>query len=264
MSVLESPSWTRRHPTTVWVAALVGGPVVGGLLTLFRGTLDATHVILVLVLVVAAVSALGRRPAGVLAAVTTGLGFDFFWTQPYGSLAVANPSDLTTVLLLVVVGAAIEQLSWQAQRQHADAARRQSYLRTLRLAAGVTAPGSDRGQLDAVCTALTTMLDADRCRYVPGAGEGSTILQLDGTVTRDGRSLPVDRDGLPTDDTLTVPVTTELGVPAHFAVTASTHVARPSAEQRHVAALLATLSAAHLPVVQQSGAHQSGASATDD
>lgn len=233
----------------VWVAAVVVGPLVAGLLTPFRPPLDGSHVALALVLVVAGVSALGLRGAGIAAAVTTGLAFDFFWTQPYGSLTIGNAGDIATVLLLVVVGAAIEQLSWWGRRQHADAARRQGYLSSLREVA-VSGPGDGDTHLAAVCTALTTILDADRCTFDLGAGDASTTLQPDGTVVRDGRVLPVDRDGLPTDDSLTLPVTTDLGEPAHFTVTAASHVARPSVEQRHVAALLAALSASRLGAVR--------------
>jgi hypothetical protein len=230
----------------VWTAGVVAGPLVAGLLTPFRPPLDGSHTALVLVLLVAAVSAAGLRGAGVAAAVTTGLAFDYFWTQPYGSLAIGNAGDLATVLLLVVVGTTIEQLTWWARRQHADATRRQSYLRTLRLAAVDGGAGGGDPHLEAVCRALTTLLDADRCTFALGPGEGSTRLELDGTVTRDGVPLPVDREGLPTDDTVSLPVTTELGQPAHFAVTAAGDVARPSVEQRQVAALLATLSASRL------------------
>lgn len=247
MSTLESPSWASQHAAVVWLAAAVTGPLVAGLLTPGRPSLDGSHVALILVLVVAAVSAAGFRGAGIVAAVTTGLAFDYFWTQPYGSLTIGSAADIATVLLLVAVGVAIEQLSWWGRRQHAEAVRRQSYLNTLRLAAADNV-GSGQGDahLDAVSAALVTLLDAERCTFVLGAGEGSTKLELDGTVTRDGVPLPVDRDGLPTDDTLTLPVTTDLGQPAHFVVTAAGHVARPSLEQRHVAALLATLSASRL------------------
>lgn len=246
MSTLDSAPWAARHAAPVWTAAAFVGPLVAGLLTPFRPHLDSSHVVLVLVLVVAAVSAAGLRGAGVVAAVTTGLAFDYFWTQPYGSLAIGDAGDIATVLLLVVVGVAIELLSWWGRRQHADATRRQGYLSSLRLAAVSGPSGDGDAQLEAVCTALTTLLDADRCTFGLGAGDGSTTLQPDGTVTRDGVPLPVDREGLPTDDTLTLPVRTEQGEAAHFAVTASGHLARPTAEQRHVAALLATLSASRL------------------
>ncbi|WP_375425692.1 DUF4118 domain-containing protein [uncultured Friedmanniella sp.] len=249
MSTSESSPWAARHAAPVWTAAAVAGPLVAGLLTPFRPHFDGSHVVLVLVLLVAAVSATGLRGAGVVAAVTTGLAFDYFWTQPYGSLAIGNAADVATVLLLVVVGVAIELLSWWGRRQHAEAARRQGYLSSLRLASA-TRTGEGDAHLEAVCTALTGLLDADRCTFVLGTGDGSTRLELDGTVTRDGVPLPVDREGLPTDDTLTLPVRTEQGEPAHFAVTASGHVARPSAEQRHVAALLATLSASRLGVAR--------------
>lgn len=151
MSTLESPSWASQHAAVVWSAAAFAGPLAAGLLTPFRPSLDGSHVALVLVLVVAAVSAAGLRGAGIVAAVTTGLAFDYFWTQPYGSLTIGNGADIATGLLLVAVGVAIEQLSWWGRRQHAEAVRRQSYLQTLRLAAGAHAgTGEGDAHLDAV------------------------------------------------------------------------------------------------------------------
>ena len=112
--------WFRRRGP-VWLAALLLGPAVAGLLTPDRGSRDGTHVALVLVLVVAAVASAGRPPAGLVAAVTTGLAYDFFWTAPYDSLRVLRATDVETVVLLVLVGAAVEQLSWWGGRQRTDA-----------------------------------------------------------------------------------------------------------------------------------------------
>jgi hypothetical protein len=55
-----------------------------------------------------------------------------------------------------------------------------------------------------------------------------------------------DTDGLPSDDIIAIPVPRPSGRPGYFAVTAATHVARPRAEQRQVAALLAHLAAGSL------------------
>jgi Domain of unknown function (DUF4118) len=58
-------------------------------------------VTLILVLAVAVVSAAGLRPAGLVASVTTALGYDYFWTEPYYSFRVLDTQDILTVLLLV-------------------------------------------------------------------------------------------------------------------------------------------------------------------
>ena len=119
---MAASDWLARHRAVVWVAAVFLGPLVAGLLTLARPELHENHVTLILVLTVAVVSAAGLRPAGLVAAVTTALAYDYFWTEPYYSLRIFDTDDILTVLLLVLVGGAIEQLSWWAGRQRATAA----------------------------------------------------------------------------------------------------------------------------------------------
>ena len=238
--------WFRR-PGPVWLGALLLGPAVAAGLVPWRGTLRSDHVVLGLVLVVACVAAAGRPPAGLLAAVTTGLAYDVFWTQPYGSLRVLRASDVVTVLLLVAVGAAVEQLSWWGGRQRAAAAERSGYLTSLRAAATPTATNPVVA-VRAAEDALATLLQAERCRLVLDGPRPATLLQPDGSVTRSGRPLRVDADGLPTDDVIGVPAPIEDQPQAWFAVTAAGEVARPTREQRQVAALLATLAARSLAV----------------
>jgi K+-sensing histidine kinase KdpD len=139
--------WLGRHRAVVWVAAVVLGPVVAAVLTLGRPQLHENHVTLILVLAVAVVSAAGLRPAGLVAAVMTAIGYDYFWTEPYYSLRIFDTQDILTVLLLVLVGEAIEQLSWWAGRQRATAARRLDYLTALRRAAERDARGNARRYL---------------------------------------------------------------------------------------------------------------------
>jgi K+-sensing histidine kinase KdpD len=220
--------------------------VVAALLTLARPQLHENHVTLILVLAVALVSAAGLRPAGLVAAVTTALAYDYFWTEPYYSLRIFDTEDILTVVLLVVVGGAIEQLSWWAGRQHAVAVRRLDYLKALRRAAEPIAPERYAATLEAISDTVSTVLDADNCWLVPDDRLPATVLHGDGSVTRAGRVMDVDTDGLPTDDVIAIPVSSPSGRGAYFAVTAATHVARPRAEQRQVAALLAHVAAQSL------------------
>ena len=238
--------WFARHHPVVWFAAIFLGPVVAALLTLARPELHENHVTLILVLAVAVVSAAGLRPAGLVAAVTTALAYDYFWTEPYYSFTIFDTQDILTVLLLVVVGGAIEQLSWWAGRQHAVAARRLDYLTALRRAAEPIAPETQVPALEAIADTVLNVLDADSCHLVLDDHLPTTVLHGDGSVTRAGRSIDVDTDGLPTDDVIAIPVPTPDSHPAYFAVIAATHVARPRAEQRQVAALLAHVAAQSL------------------
>jgi K+-sensing histidine kinase KdpD len=238
--------WLTRHRQVVWVAAVLLGPLIAALLTLARPQLHENHVTLILVLTVAVVSAAGLPPAGLVAAVTTGLAYDYFWTEPYYSFRIFDTQDILTVLLLVVVGGVIEQLSWWASRQRAVAVSRRDYLTALRRAAEPIAPETHSATLEAILDTMCTVLDADSCELVLDDRLPTTVLHGDGSVTRAGRIMDVDTDGLPSDDVIGIPAPTPNDRPAYFAVTAATHVARPRPEQRQVAALLAHVAAQSL------------------
>jgi Domain of unknown function (DUF4118) len=235
--------WLSRHRSVVWMAAIFLGPLVAGLLTLGRTQLHEDHVTLLLVLTVAVVSAAGLRPAGLVAAVATGIAYDYFWTAPYYSLAIFNVNDILTVVLLVIVGAAIEQLSWWGGRQRAVAAQRLDYFTALRSAASPIPGAAPAPSLEAISNTVSTVLDADSCRLVLDEPLPATVLHGDGSVTRAGRVLDVARYGLPTDDIIAIPIPCAEPRSAYFALTAASHIARPPAEQRQVAALLGHLAA---------------------
>jgi K+-sensing histidine kinase KdpD len=238
--------WLSRHRAVVWVAAVLLGPMVAAVLTLDRVQLHENHVTLILVLAVAMVSAAGLPPAGLVAAVTTALAYDYFWTEPYYSLRILDTQDILTVLLLVLVGSAIEQLCWWAGRQRAMAARRLDYLTALRSAAKPIGPETHASAVEAISDTLTKVLDADSCRLVFNKPLPPTVLRSDGSVARAGKMIDADRDGLPTDDVIGIPVPRPGSGRAYFAVTAATQIARPRIEQRQVAALLAQLAAGSL------------------
>ncbi len=65
------------------------------------------------------------------------------------------------------------------------------------------------------------------------------LLDHQGLVTRQGHLVNVERDGLPTDNEIALPVT-RAGIPlGAFLLTASARIVRPTLEQRKVAVLLA-------------------------
>jgi hypothetical protein len=98
-----------------------------------------------------------------------------------------------------------------------------------------------------VAEQITAVLGVDGCRFVPaatGAPRSGTVLHRDGSVTQRSTTptpvpVDVDRHGLPTDDLVALAVEHDGVRYGQFLVTSSTRHARPTVEQRRVAATLA-------------------------
>src|SRR5260370_10348427 len=82
----------------------------------FRASWPDTNMALLLVVVVVAVAAIGNRVAGAIAAVGAAVWFDFFFTLPYYRFTIRDSADVTTFVLLLVVGVAVSQLAAYARR----------------------------------------------------------------------------------------------------------------------------------------------------
>lgn len=221
-----------------YVAAVLGPVAVAAVLSPLRGSLTAANVVLLLVLVVVAVAASGRRVAGILAALSSTAAFDFFFTVPYLSFAIDARDDVETAVLLVVIGTAVTELALWGRRQQARSSRRQGHLDGLVRAAGLAATGGPAaGVVDLVARQITDVLDLDDCRFEPGepVRTGRPRLLADGTVEHGGRTVAVDRDGLPTMDEIELDVRGR----GRYLLVASTAVRRPDLESRLVAVTLA-------------------------
>src|SRR5258708_12953220 len=97
-------------------AAVVVPLVVASILLPFRADWSNTNVALVLVVAVVAVAAIGNRMAGALAAVSAFAWFDFFFTLPYYRFTIRSSADVTTAVLLLLVGLVVSQLAVRARR----------------------------------------------------------------------------------------------------------------------------------------------------
>ncbi len=222
--------------------------VVAGGVALSGDSLTTATSVLVLVLVVVAVGAAGDRVAGVLAALSSGLWFDYFLTEPTGQLAIKDPDDLEVALLLVVVGVAVTEIAHWGLRQQASAAHRAGFLDgVLESADAAAGPGVDLDEARRrVAGRICAVLDLDRCRLVarPPPRHGVAVLLRDGTVERDGHPVGVERDGIPTDVEIVLAVPGPAVDSGHFRLIAASRVRRPDLEQRRVAVLLAAQCAA--------------------
>jgi hypothetical protein len=240
-----------RHTSAVVVAAAALPAILCGVLAGFRGSITTTTAVLVLVLAVVAAASTGLRLAGVVAALSSGLWFDLLLTEPYGRLAIDDPNDVEAAILLVLIGTAVTEVALWGHRQQARAARRSGYLDGVLTTAEIVALREDdpKELLDHVAEQLRELLGVARVRFVPAPVHDPRIPVLGhhGLVTRSGRPVDVDRDGLPTDIETALVVRRSGQVVGHFLLTAAGEIARPSLEQRKVAVLLADqLSAIHV------------------
>ena len=141
-----------------------------------------TSVALLLVLVVVAVAALGRRLAGWLAAASVAISFDFFWTEPYQTLAITGRVDVETAVLLLLVGVAVTEIAVWGRRQQAAANREAGFRDGLLAAAEAVATGdSPSAVIDRVSAQLVPLLGLERCRFDYGTGLDHPRLEHDGT-----------------------------------------------------------------------------------
>src|SRR5215472_11784019 len=121
------------------IAAAVAGPLaLAAILLPWRGSWPNTNVALLLVVVVVAVACLGNRLAGALAALSAAVWFDFFFTLPYDRLTIRHSADVTTFVLLLVVGVAVSQLAAYARRLKVVAITDAGYLAQIHDTASLT------------------------------------------------------------------------------------------------------------------------------
>ena len=232
----------RADRTTFILAFAAATPLAAcALLAVIRGSFANTNAALILVLVVVAFAATGLRSAGVAAAVSSALWFDFFLTEPYQQLTITDRDDVETMVLLLLVGIAVTEVALWGRRQQARASRQEGFLGGILSAASGAAGGTVPREVLAaeVAARITDVLRLDDCRFDTASGNRLPRLSRDGSLTWQGRKLDVERDGLPTDTRIELPV--ENGGVSHgrFLLTASTGVRRPDLQQRLVAVALA-------------------------
>jgi K+-sensing histidine kinase KdpD len=225
----------------VLTGAVLGPLVVCAVLSPFRDSFDNANAALLLVLLIVAVASFGIRPAGVVAAVSSAVWFDFFLTVPYNRLTINDGNDIETTILLVVIGAAVTEIAIWGRRQQARASRQKGYLDGVLTASDAVAQGSSTEDLiEQVKAELVAVLQIDQCRFVAG-GKRKNAPQLnhDGSVSRGGHPLKVERDGLPTNAEIELVVQHAGTAKGRFLLTAAARITRPDLEQRVVAVALA-------------------------
>lgn len=207
----------------------------------FRDGFDNTNAALVLVLVIVAVAATGTRLAGVLAALSAAVWFDFFLTRPFQRLTISDRADIETAALLLAVGVGVAQLAAWGRQQHVLANRDAGYLDGIRAAAEAVATGGSSGDLiDEVSRQLTRVLGLRSCQFQYGvAGLGHPArLRDDGRVSWNHAEWDVEGQGLPAEVEIELLVESAGQLQGRFLLRAAPD-SHPSMAQRLVAVTLA-------------------------
>jgi K+-sensing histidine kinase KdpD len=213
-----------------------------------RSSVSDANTVLLLVIVVVGVGVAGRRTAGVVAALSSAVWFDFFLTEPYLRFTISDRNDVETAVLLTLVGVAVTEIAGWGIRQRTRASGREGYLDGLAEAASMAADSDvPAGALrEFIGRQVVAVLGADSCTFRTGPPTSRPRLERDGSVTLDGRVLDVDRSGLPTGDVIELPVHTGGQVRGTFVISCATRAAWPSLQQRRVAVTLAEQAAVAL------------------
>jgi K+-sensing histidine kinase KdpD len=241
-----SPYLTRDRVAVL--AALAAPLALAAILVPFRASFPNTDAALAMILVVVAVAANGYRLAGILAAVSAAVWFDFFLTRPYEEFTITRRTDIETTILVLVIGVAVTELAVWGRRQQSVASRRAGYLDGINAAAkSVATGGSPAVLIDQVTGQLTQLLSLQSCRFQQGvAGLGQPArMQHDGTVTAAHRAWDVDAEGFPRDTDIELLVESGGVFQGRFLMTPIPG-ARPTHEQRLLAIAFADQAGAAL------------------
>jgi K+-sensing histidine kinase KdpD len=235
--------WYRQHHGVVRVLAVVVPLLAAAGLHAATVLIPSNAATLILVLLVVGAASTGDRLSGVLAAVSSALGFDFFLTQPYLQLRIDNVEDVELAVLLLVVGVAVSELASWGVRQGATAIEQAGFvhgaLESADLAAGST---NVDDALERVSDSLRTLLGASEVTFEYGDHDASAaIVERNGTVRYQGKTLDLTRTGLPAAPHAftAIPVVQRGAQVGYFRISTPSRDLRPSRDQLRVAVLLA-------------------------
>jgi hypothetical protein len=184
------------------VAALAAPLAAVAVLLPFRTSWSNTNVALLLVVVVVGVAAIGNRAAGALAAVWAAVWFDFFFTVPYDRLTIRRSADVTTFVLLLLVGVAVSQLAARARRLKVVTITDAGYLAQIHEAAALAQSARSADDVaDHIRQQLISLLELEDCRFEYGTLLGHPPrLEPDGTVLAGRSRCDVEHSGLPSEE----------------------------------------------------------------
>jgi hypothetical protein len=195
MNASSSPQWQDR---VIALGAVLAPLAVAAALVPFRRSFPNTDGALVLVAVTVALAAYGQRAAGLLAAVSGAVWFDFFLTAPYEHFTITRRADIETTVLLLVVGAAVTELAVRGRHHRLRAETEARYLTAIGSASIPAAVGGSAPEVTRQAAArLTELLGLRASHFEQSSFGGLPRLERDGRVRAGDTYLDLDVKGWP-------------------------------------------------------------------
>jgi K+-sensing histidine kinase KdpD len=155
------------------VGGFVASLLIGLLVEPFRGTIGLENVVILYLLVVVAAAGIGGRAAGIVAAVSAALAYDFFLTSPYHTLVIDSLAQVITVVLLLATGVVVS-IGGRARRRLAAAA--EAHAEAIRLLHQLTQAAAAGGPVDRVAAeGLQELLGARRVSVLHRSPAGFAV-----------------------------------------------------------------------------------------
>ena len=163
------------------VGPLAAFLLAGGLVS-WRDDIGTTNVALLVGLVVV-IAATADRAAGVATALVAAFSYNFFHTQPYRSLRIDDGVDVLTVVLLLVIGLVVSEISARAHSAIKVSDRHGDAEHALERSSELLAGGASVQEMwETVRQDLIRLMHVADCRY-EDASDSITELPL---VSRSG------------------------------------------------------------------------------
>jgi K+-sensing histidine kinase KdpD len=155
------------------VGAFVASLLIGLLVEPFRDTIGLENVVILYLLVVVAAAAIGGRAAGMVAAFSAALAYDYFLTTPYHTLVIDSLAQVITVALLVATGIVVS-IGGRVRRRSAAVA--EAHADAIRLLHRVTESAATGGAVDRVAAeGLQRLLGARRVSVIRRSPAGFAV-----------------------------------------------------------------------------------------
>jgi K+-sensing histidine kinase KdpD len=236
-------AWYRQHRGILRTLAVLVPLVASSGLHFINWLVPNSAAALVLVLFVVGCASTGDRIAGLLAAVSAALGFDFFLTQPYFGLRIDNVEDIELSVMLLLIGLAVSELASWGVRQNAVATEQAGFITGALESADLAASSiSEANALERVADTIRKLLGVEQVSFESGDHDAAAaVLQRDGSLHYQGKTIDVARVGLPQQPYAytAIPVVQRGAQIGYFRISPPAGEVRPSREALRVAVLLA-------------------------
>jgi two-component system, OmpR family, sensor histidine kinase KdpD len=161
---------TRRRQLG-WFLGTAGIAALGAALSPLRSSLGLGGALLCLLLAVIAVAAIGGRGPAAAASIVATLAGDFFFTVPYYSFRMVDPTQILDIVMLFAIAGVVSHLIDRLATRGVQIARAQAEAEALaRLAGGSVLSGA--GALPDLVTEIRRTFDLDGVAILRPEGEG--------------------------------------------------------------------------------------------